>query len=46
VREKTLKHTPISAYFKLFQSVRMKYLEGNKKAPPMRGFEIKKLNLI
>jgi len=46
VRKKTLKHTPISAYFKLFQSLRMKNLDGNKKAPLLQGFEIRKLNLL
>jgi len=39
VREKTLKHTPISAYFKLFQSVRMKILGDNKKAPHGRALK-------
>jgi len=46
VREKTLKHTPIFVYFKLFQSERRKFLEGNKKAPLRRGFETLNLNLI
>jgi len=31
VREKTLKHTPIDAYFKLFSG-------QNQKAPRLRGY--------
>jgi len=38
VREKTVKHTPIYAYFKLFYLALMKFSDQNQKAPLLRGY--------
>jgi len=38
VREKTLKHTPIDAYFKLFYLALIKFSGQNQKAPRLRGY--------
>jgi len=38
LREKTLKHTLIHTYFKLFHALLGNYLNSDKKAPHLRSF--------